>query len=210
MVRVPGVVVSSRRWLIGSCVTIWLVLTATGMSMLMASTYTPSPAADTRPLWPAGLALCPATDRPTLVLAFHPRCPCSDATLDALETLLDRTANKPAVFALLAIPANASADWTDNELSRRLRTMRGVSTLTDTDGLTSLALGAKTSGQTFAYDTAGRLVFAGGITPGRGEAGDCEGAAFLAGWLAKKRMPAGVFNSHVFGCALYRAKGVAE
>jgi hypothetical protein len=175
------------------------------MSMLMASTYRPGDRAEARAVWPSTVSLRPATDRPTIVLCLLWRCPCSDATLDALQTLLEATENKPQVYALFAVPDHADAKWTDNALVRRSNAMSGVSVVFDQGGRLCQSFDARTSGQTFVYDAAGRLAFIGGLTPGRGESGACEATAFLTDWLAGHAPSRDVFQSHVFGCALYRA-----
>ena len=55
--------------------------------------------------WPEGL-IERSTDRPTLVVCLHPKCPCSQATLSELERLLARpavAATRPVVVVVLAL-----------------------------------------------------------------------------------------------------------
>ena len=141
--------------------------------------------------------------RPTLIVCLHPRCPCSDATLDALETLLDRFHNA-AAYVLFSTPDRAKDDWNDAALVRRAKAMARLTVILDAGGRQTSLLGAKASGQTFLYDTAHRLIFAGGLTPGRGERGRAAGTQFIADVLSGSATSPPSFHTPVFGCALYR------
>lgn len=173
--------------------------------MLMASTHRPDPAADDRPSWPADISLARTANGvagPTVVVCIHPRCPCSEATLDTLETLLAAAHNTTA-YAIFSMPDNASPDWANAELIRRARAIRGLTVVLDAGGRRCGAFGAKSSGQTFLYDTDGRLTFAGGLTPGRGEQGASTGSVFISSALSGHATPTRTIRSAVFGCALY-------
>lgn len=200
---------SRRQWLIAIGVAGWLIAAAGGMTMLMGSTRRPDPAADERPAWPAEVELARAVTGtasatgPTLIVCLHPRCPCSDATLDALETLLASSKTATA-YALFALPDAAPAGWADADLVARARTIPGLRVVLDRGGRQCSALGAKSSGQTFLYDASGRLSFAGGLTPGRGERGEVDGTRFIADALSGLPAPRQTLRTDVFGCALYR------
>ncbi|MDB5327056.1 MAG: redB [Phycisphaerales bacterium] len=196
---------SSRRVVLVSLISLWATAAVGGMTMLMASTRRPDSAATDRPLWPVDVSLARSQNGvigPTIVVCLHPRCPCSEATLDTLETLLASARNKTA-YAIFSMPDQPSAQWTDVELIRRAKSIKGLTVILDAGGQQCAAFGAKSSGQAFLYDTGGRLAFAGGLTPGRGEVGASVGSAFVARVLSDEAWPTEVVRSDVFGCALY-------
>jgi hypothetical protein len=57
-----------------------------------------------------------------------------------------------------------------------------------------------TSGQVLLYDVSGRLVFRGGITAGRGHAGDNVGRDNVVAFLLHDTVPAE--STPVFGCSI--------
>ena len=66
------------------------------------------------------------------------------------------------------------------------------------------SFGTFTSGQTLLYDSAGRLLFKGGITAYRGHSGDNEGRSLITALLrgdapAQIKLPVAM---PVFGCSL--------
>lgn len=63
--------------------------------------------------------------------------------------------------------------------------------------------GARTSGQTFIYNAAGKLVFSGGITDARGTAGDSIGLKAIEAVSRGQSCPPG---APVYGCALQTPK----
>jgi hypothetical protein len=77
----------------------------------------------------------------------------------------------------------------------------GVVVVRDDEGVEAGRFRAATSGQTMLYDTAGTLLFSGGITSARGHAGDNAGREAVVSLLttdeaARKETP-------VFGCPLF-------
>jgi hypothetical protein len=78
--------------------------------------------------------------------------------------------------------------------------MPGVRVFVDRDGAEAKRFGVATSGQVLFYDAQRRLRFTGGITAGRGHAGDNAGADAIVslvdhGTTVEPETP-------VFGCAL--------
>jgi hypothetical protein len=60
-------------------------------------------------------------------------------------------------------------------LRRSAAAIPGVTVLSDVDGVEAGRFGSLTSGHTFLFDSAGRLLFSGGITGARGHAGENVG-----------------------------------
>ncbi|HUR59158.1 MAG TPA: hypothetical protein VM029_15690, partial [Opitutaceae bacterium] len=96
--------------------------------------------------------------------------------------------------------ASEPADWPHTDLWRRAAAIPGVKVLTDVDGRAAARFGAVTSGQALLFDTAGRLLFSGGITGARGHQGDNAGRrAVVARVFGRETAPA---HTPVFGCSL--------
>src|SRR5689334_5850812 len=66
----------------------WLAATAVGLGRLAVYSQTPGATGTVPAAWPGGDAVSRTPGRPTLVLAMHPACPCSRATLDQLDRLM--------------------------------------------------------------------------------------------------------------------------
>ena len=66
------------------------------------------------------------------------------------------------------------------------------------------ALWAETSGYVVVYSPSGELLFHGGITAGRGHAGDNSGEQAILSLLSTHEAP--TRQTRVFGCALLDAK----
>ena len=183
-------------------VTVWAVACVGGLAGLAGYQSSPGPAAPRRD-WPAETSLrlaASATDAPdTLLLVLHPRCPCSRATVDNLAVLLAHCPpGRVATTVLMVRPAGVAPGWERTGLWSAAAAIPGVTVLTDDGGVEAARFGAVTSGQALLFSPAGRLLFRGGITPGRGHAGDSGGMDAIAA-LARGE-PAAVVDTPVFGC----------
>jgi glyoxylase-like metal-dependent hydrolase (beta-lactamase superfamily II) len=158
--------------------------------------------------WPEGTQLARDSGRDTLVMFAHPHCPCTRASLGELNRLLARSRGKVAAQVWFFKPASESSDWTSTDLWRSAASMPGVQIFVDVDGLQALRFGAKTSGSVLLYDTQGRLLFSGGITGGRGHAGDNAGESTLISLLDGKG--AGSRQTPVYGCSLLGECPIAD
>ena len=96
-------------------------------------------------------------------------------------------------------PAGQRPDWVETDLWRSAEAIPGVKVHADWNGAEARRFHAGTSGQTVLYD-AGRLLFAGGITAGRGHSGDNPGRDAVMALLAA---PTGTgARTPVYGCGL--------
>jgi hypothetical protein len=155
-------------------------------------------------LWPADSILARDARRPTLIMFLHPRCPCSRASVGELERLLARVDGRLDVSVAFVEPPHAGAGWEETDLIRRVRSLQGVRFYMDKDGTEARLFGAETSGQTLLYEPSGKLRFQGGITPGRGHAGDNPGRSALEDLVLRGR--ANSNDTPVFGCALFETQ----
>jgi hypothetical protein len=175
-----------------------LVLVAfVGMARLgqAAGALEPAPAK-----WPAGVALARTDGRPVMVVALHPECPCSRATVSELERLLAGRAGEVDVHVLFVRPQGLARDPVLSSLWSRVVKIPGVTARVDDGGSIAAAFHALTSGQVLLYDGSGALRFSGGITASRGHEGDSAGREAVAAALDGRPAAAGAL---VFGCSLF-------
>jgi len=179
--------------------TAWLSLV--GLCFVLLYYYEGIPGAALAPsgAWPEKTRVAYEPGRPHLVMAIHPRCPCTRATLRELERIIARTDGKLEVRLLFWVPPGALAGWEETDLWKMARALPNVKTLRDPAGTEAKMFGARTSGHTVLYDLHGRAVFTGGITPARGHEGVTRGGAaiithILTGQTLYER-------TQVFGCS---------
>ncbi len=187
----------------GAVTAVWAGACVAGLAWLGRYSGTAgagAPATD----WPAASALVRPATGDALVVVFHPKCPCSRATVANLAVLMAHCpAGSVRATALFVRPAGMPLGWEQTDLWTSAAAIPGVTCLTDAGGVEAARFGAVTSGQALLFDPAGRLRFRGGITPGRGHAGDSGGAdAVLA--VVRGEAPAAE-QAPVFGCPLVDA-----
>ncbi|MBX3425478.1 MAG: hypothetical protein KF688_07360 [Pirellulales bacterium] len=135
-----------------------------------------------------------------LVMAVHPKCPCSTASVRQLERLLARTGSQMSVTMLAYRPSRAPADWERTPLAARAQSVANAQLIVDDNGQIAARLGLCTSGATVLYGPDGVPLFSGGITPSRGHEGDCTGADAVLAAVQGRRVP--VSTAPVYGCSL--------
>ena len=187
--------------------TAWAAACVGGLSGLAWYASTPgasAPAAD----WPADSRLPRSSGGDTLVVLFHPKCPCSRATLANLAVLMAHCpAGRVRAVAVFVRPAGVPVGWERTDLWASAAAIPGVTVVADDGGAEAARFGAATSGQALLFDPAGRLRFRGGLTPGRGHAGDSGGSdAVLA---VARGEPRAADQTPVFGCPLRATDEVA-
>ena len=150
--------------------------------------------------WPTEAPIALDRHRATLLLFAHPHCPCTRATLGELNRLLGKYPNRVATHIFFVKPEKAPSDWLHTSLWRSAASMRGVTIHTDRCGTQARLFGAQTSGYVVFYSPEGQLLFKGGITAGRGHAGDNAGLSTIFSLLSGGN-PA-LTQTPVYGCAL--------
>jgi hypothetical protein len=178
----------------------WTTAIALGLRTLLAYESTPGTVGAVPGQWPSMSQIERLTDRPTLVMLAHPRCPCTRASVAELAALMARMQGKVDAFVLFLKPKQSGSEWEDTELRRSAAAIPSVTVLSDVDGAEARRFGAETSGHTLLFDREGRLLFSGGITESRGHVGDNTGLRAIES-LVNGRAPARAAAS-VFGCAL--------
>ncbi len=153
-----------------------------------------------KPAWPTASKIPAPKERPVLVMVAHPRCPCTDASMEELSKIMAHIQGKVSAYVVFLKPNGASSAWEDTELRRSAAKIPGVTVLSDNDGTEARRFGAETSGHAFLYDRDGRLLFSGGITQSRGHSGDNAGESAIISFINNHR--ADRTNAFVFGCPL--------
>jgi hypothetical protein len=180
---------------------VWIACISYGMIILREFSLQPGPAAIPVEKWPASSRLHLEQNAFTLVMILHPQCSCSQASLGELELLTALFPRSLRSHLLFVAPDGVGDDWVKGSLWQRASRMVGATPIMDHSGLEARLFGAITSGQTYLYDEQGRLLFSGGITAARGQAGDSMGrsaiSALLQGAAPEQE------TSNVFGCLLF-------
>lgn len=180
---------------------VWALLLIGGFGQLFIYANTPG-ALSLRPpqRWPAETSLLRDPHLPTLVIFAYPLCPCSEASIGELERLLPYIQGKVKSFVIFFKPKSQSENWAKEALWKKALAIPEVQVFLDEDGIVANQFDAKTSGQTFLYDSKGDLVFSGGITPERGHMGDSQGRSAILAFVETEKTP--ISKTRVFGCSL--------
>ena len=179
----------------------WLLIGCAGLAAMLGYEKAPGTAGETPLGWPVDSAIPPAEK--TLILFAHPHCPCTRASIAALERIMAHEQGKVAAHVLFLSPPGGSTAWVESDLWRSAQAIPGVDVRADVGGAEERRFHAGTSGQTVVY-AGRRLVFAGGITSGRGHFGDSIGADAVRGLLEGTLTRAG--RPLVYGCPLESPK----
>lgn len=134
-----------------------------------------------------------------LVMAIHPRCPCTRASLAELGRLLaDLDALTCDIY--IDVPSDIPGSWTDTDTVRLARELPRTTLHLDPLGEVAVGLGIHTSGGVVLYDSTGEPCFFGGLTSSRSHEGDNLGTLAVHE-LLRGQTPT-VTQRPVFGCSL--------
>lgn len=178
----------------------WALLSVGGIVWLWRYKSTPGIAAAAQAGWPERSRLARATDRPTLLMVAHPRCPCTRASMSELGELVRRAGGKVAARVLFVQPPGTAAEFVRGDLFRKAKAIPALDVTIDPDGQEAALFGAATSGQTYLFDPRGRLLFSGGLTDARGHEGEGRGRQRILALLDGVRPE--LTSSPLFGCKL--------
>ncbi len=179
---------------------LWLVAVGAGFAFILNYQNVGGSTGAMPQQWPAGTQVVLDHSRDTLIMFAHPQCPCTRASVDELNRLMARSNGKVTAQVWFFKPTGFPEDWTQSGLWRSATAIPGVAVHGDIDGAESRRFGAETSGHVLLYDTRGRLLFSGGITAGRGHAGDNAGENAVISLLAGREVK--LKQTEVYGCSL--------
>jgi hypothetical protein len=180
--------------------TVWVAVLGGGLRAIARYDYGAAPAVAGVGAWPRGTAIHHAADRPTVVMFVHPKCPCTKASIDALTRILTTARERLDAVVVFWKPSDVPAGWERTETWRAVAAIPGVRAIVDVDGAEATRFGAETSGEVLVYGRDGARLFAGGITPSRGQIGASRGAEAIAA-IARGEVPP-VAETPVYGCPI--------
>lgn len=185
----------------------WLALVVGGSAVLLIHSQTPGEAGGPPERWPAASGIARGSQRPTLVMFAHPKCPCTRASMEELAELMARSQGLVDARVVFFKPEEAGENWALTDTWKSAAAIPGVTVQTDIDGREAALFQAATSGQVVLYDARGQLLFQGGITEARGHAGDNEGLAAILDLLQHGKTP--LSTSPVYGCPIQDKKSAS-
>jgi hypothetical protein len=186
-------------WLLPALLPVWAVFVGFGVYRLLRYSFEPGLKGNAPRTWPVTTRVM-RSGNATLIVAVHPRCSCTQATLGELEVLLAQCPGLVQANLLMYRPANSANVWSDTDLTTKALKIPGVRVVDDVGGVEAARFGALTSGQVLLYSAAGTLLFEGGITASRAHYGDNNGRDAIVALL--RHEPAGISSTPVFGCSL--------
>ncbi|MDG3008248.1 hypothetical protein [Paludisphaera mucosa] len=178
----------------------WVVAVCAGFILLASYTSTPGAVGDPAGRWPASSRVVPEPGRANLVMAVHPLCPCTRASIAELSRIAARCGDAVSVHVLFLRPDGVDQAWEESDLWTAAAAIPGTRVHVDRGGLDAARFGAATSGHVVLYDANGTLLYSGGITGSRGHEGDNRGREAVISFLTTGR--AHQDCGPVFGCPL--------
>ncbi|MFI4916870.1 MAG: hypothetical protein ACIAS6_10245 [Phycisphaerales bacterium JB060] len=198
---------ASSRW-VWIVLPLWAVTCLVAFGALWRYGNTPGDPGGMLEGWTVPASLEVATDRPTLLVFAHPKCPCTRATMAAIERLQRDVLGGFETRVVFFEPQDAGPDWRRTELWQRAERLRDVRVLPDPGGRLVSRAGAVVSGTVALLDVDGRLLFWGGLTSSRGHEGDSVGSLAVRAILRGE--DARTDRTPVYGCVIIAGEGVAD
>jgi hypothetical protein len=196
-----------------TCARLGIALCAWGAAVLIClgwlSAYSNTPGTEHAPppLSTVSMPFETTGSRYMLVMAIHPKCPCSRASVGELARLASRFHDQLSCVVLAYQPLEQSSDWIETDLVATARALPSTRVLIDVDGRDAAELGMSTSGAVVLYSPNGEPRFWGGITIGRGHCGDNLGSDAIISVLTDGRLLD--VSQPVFGCRIQSNPGIA-
>jgi hypothetical protein len=186
-------------WLL---ITAWLVLNIGGVAALAANALRAGPENPAPAGWPGGASFAPEQGRLTLVMTLHPHCACSRASIGELARIMNAAQGRVTAHVLVT-SGGGLGRMSESDLARSAAGIAGVEVHDDPGGALSARFGAATSGHTVLFGPGGTPLFRGGITAGRGHAGDNTGEDLILALIMGGAAPGS--ETPTYGCPLARS-----
>ena len=142
-----------------------------------------------------------ADGKAALIMALHPKCPCSRASVAELTKIYSHTTKPLKIVVLAYKPAAEPDSWIESSSLESVRKLHPEIVI-DPDGAEAKRLGMTTSGQVIVYDAGRNLVFDGGITGSRAHEGDNLGEQLALAQI-NGRATERISSAPVFGCSIF-------
>jgi hypothetical protein len=192
---------SPRRLVAISFGSVWIAAVAFGLGALFVFETGPGSEGNASPRWPESSGIPRSPDGPTLVMAAHPQCSCTRASLGELARMMATLSGKLEAHVILLSSGGAGEIPAASDLWRIAEAIPGVTVIADPGGVEIARFGLETSGHTLLYGRDGALLFSGGITSMRGHEGDNAGRSAIVELVEGRT--AALDRTRVFGCALH-------
>ena len=166
--------------------TAWALVVSSGLLGFAIYMNTPGTPARVPDQWPVASKLQLHDELPTLVYFVHPHCACTRVSTGELEPVLVRNQQGCYLQSVIVQPRDADRTWSETQLVEDLKQLPGSSVRMDPNGTETRRFGVSTSGHVLVYSTQGKLLFSGGVTASRGQAGDNWGKSTLDGILSNR------------------------
>jgi len=180
----------------------WVGGLVAGAAIIMDYQFTPG----ARPLevrvWPVKASHTLSILLPTLILFAHPECPCSDASLDELASLVASHPGRIQSIVYFYKPSTFPNNWEKTKLWFKAARIPGATVVLDVDGVQAQIFHAVTSGATYLFSPNGMTVFQGGITKGRGQRGLNPGLVAIESYLSDGKEERR--EARTYGCSLFK------
>ncbi|MBX9690309.1 MAG: hypothetical protein K2X27_26585 [Candidatus Obscuribacterales bacterium] len=192
----------ARTTFLGLAVLLWICMIGGAYDLLLLHEQASS--ADGKPpaYWPLRSALKPTKDKYNLIMFVHPKCPCTNASLNELSKITARSKNLNTVICFYK-PSGVDRNWLHGRVWDSAASIPEVKKVQDENGVEARVFRSSVSGQVVLYSPSGHLMFSGGVTAGRAHEGDNLGADRI---LSVVNNQSGRQSStSVFGCSLIDA-----
>lgn len=113
---------------------IWLVLISAGLWALAGYEFTSGGTGNAPTSWPAESRIQRVNGEATLVMAVHPKCPCSKASVGELAKAMVQMQGRVTAHVVFVKPAGHREGWAKTDLWREATAIPGVSVQVDEDG----------------------------------------------------------------------------
>ena len=177
----------------------WAIAVAIGFVRLADYATQDAAGAQQLYLWPTEASI-ERSDRRIHLLAFlHPRCVCSQATVQNLASLPSRN-RQHRLTVVFYCPSNQPVDWAKTGLWDSCGQLADTTRMIDRDGVEARRFGVRVSGHVLAFDQQKTCLYSGGITSARGHSGPNRGLLSLRQLIAGKQPDRSRFP--IFGCGV--------
>jgi hypothetical protein len=179
---------------------VWGASVCSMLGLLVAYSENPGAMREPSRLPASGLPFQRDLDTPLLIMAIHPKCPWSQASIGELSRLLTRFHDKVSCTVLVVQPQSVEPAWADTSLVQAAAALPGVTIVHDVDGRFARQLGMSASGEVILYAANGTPLFYGGITSARGHSGDNPGSEAITDLLTTGKSQR--HTTSVYGCSI--------
>ena len=169
---------TGRALLYGAAL-LWIAPPRAARSTCSSNESRPAARSAVAQVWPERLGLERNAGGFSLVMAVHPKCPCTRASVAELNKLMLGWGRRVHAIALVTKPFELPDLWSESDVTARLREIPNVEVVRDFGGAKADAFGAEQLRADAALRRRGRLVLEGGITALRGHEGPSIGGEAL-------------------------------